>query len=48
MNKEEDKVNFDLSTLTLQQLIETYQNITDFLRFLKEKEIVEEEKDKNE
>ena len=35
----EEKVEFDLSTLTLQDLIEVYKNITDFLDFLQENKI---------
>ena len=33
MNKEE-KVDFDLSVLTLDQLIETYKEIIEFLKYL--------------
>lgn len=40
MKKEENKVNFDMSTLTLSELIKVYENITSFLEFLKEKKII--------
>lgn len=45
MKNEEEKVGFDLSTLTLQELIEVYQDITDFLQFLNETKIDLEEKE---
>ena len=50
MNKEETKVNFDLSTLSLNELIKVYENIVDFIQFLDEKKIVVEEEveEKNE
>ena len=41
--KDDNKVDFDLSTLTLQELIEVYENITEFLQFLSETKIVQEE-----
>lgn len=44
MNKEENKVNFDLSTLSLSELIKVYDDITGFLQFLDDKKIVEEKK----
>ncbi len=44
MKKEENKVDFDLSTLSLQELIELYGNITEFLKFLEEHKIILEEK----
>jgi hypothetical protein len=43
MSKEENKVNFDLSTLTLSELIKVYEDITSFVQFLDEKKIVQEE-----
>ncbi len=43
---EEEKVGFDLSTLSLQELINVYKNITDFMQYLDDnKIIVEEEKE---
>ncbi|HHU55001.1 MAG TPA: hypothetical protein GXZ63_04205 [Mollicutes bacterium] len=44
MKEEENKVNFDLSTLNLDELIKVYENITDFLEFLEETKIEQEEK----
>lgn len=44
MKKEENKVNFDLSTLSLSELIKVYEDITNFLEFLDEKKIIHEEK----
>jgi hypothetical protein len=44
MNNEENRVNFDLSTLSLNELIKVYEDITSFLQFLDEKKIVKEEK----
>jgi len=41
----ENKVDFDLSVLSLQELIEVYENITDFLQFLDGSKIVIEEKE---
>lgn len=43
MKKDENKVDFDLSTLTLQELIKVYEEITGFLQFLDESKIVQEE-----
>jgi len=44
MNFDDQKVEFDLSTLSLHELVEVYKNITDFLDFLQENKIVLEEK----
>ncbi len=44
MTKDENKVNFDMSTLSLEELIKVYEEITDFLKFLEEKKVVVEEK----
>ena len=45
MNKEE-KVDFDLSVLTLDQLIETYKEILEFLKYLENSRIeIEVKKD---
>jgi hypothetical protein len=44
MKKEENKVNFDISTLSLSELIKVYEDITNFLQFLEDKKIVQEEK----
>lgn len=43
MKKEENKVDFDLSALTLQELVKVYEEIGSFLQFLEESKIVEEE-----
>lgn len=45
MNFDENKVEFDLSTLSLKELVEVYKNITDFLDFLQDNKISLEEKD---
>lgn len=42
MKKDDNKVDFDLSTLSLQELIEVYEEITGFLQFLDENKIVQE------
>ncbi len=42
MSKEGNKVNFDLSVLNLSELVKTYENVTDFLKYLDEKKIKEE------
>lgn len=34
MKKDEEKVEFDLSKLSLQELVEVYQNIKEFIAFL--------------
>ena len=44
--KEENKVNFDLSTLTLEELVEVYENIKIFIDYLEESKIEIEEKGK--
>ncbi len=43
MKEEENKVNFDLSTLNLDELIKVYEDITDFSEFLKDAKIEQEE-----
>lgn len=44
MKKEDNKVDFDLSTLTLEDLVKVYEKITEFLQFLSESKIIQEEK----
>lgn len=44
MSKEENKVDFDLSALSLEDLVKVYDEITGFLKYLEETKIVEEEK----
>lgn len=46
--KEENKVNFDLSTLTLEELVEVYEDINVFIDYLEESKLEIEEKDKEE
>ena len=41
-----NKKDYDLSDLSLQQLIEVYKNIEDFLKYLKESKIETEKKEK--
>ena len=43
-NKEETKVAFDLSALTLEQLVEVYEDINVFIDYLNESKIELEEK----
>jgi len=45
MNLDEEKIEFDLSTLNLKELVEVYEDITEFLDFLKDNKIVLEEKE---
>lgn len=47
MKKEENKVNFDMSVLTLKELIKVYEDIVDFLQFIEEKKISQDEKEEN-
>lgn len=48
MKKDNNKVNFDLSVLTLEQLIEVYEKINEFLVYLDESKIELEGKESNE
>lgn len=41
--KKEEKVDFDLSTLTLKDLITVYNTVTEFIEYLDENKIEEEE-----
>jgi len=45
MDFDNERVEFDLSTLNLQELVEVYENITEFLEFLKENKITLEDKE---
>lgn len=45
MKKKEEKINFDMSTLSLSELIKVYESINNFLLYLNEKKIVQEEKE---
>lgn len=48
MNKQENKVDFDLSVLKLDELIKVYDNIENFIKYLNDKKIIIEEKVKEE
>lgn len=39
MNKEEKKVDFDLSVLSLNELVSLYENVINFLSYLSETKI---------
>ena len=45
MSLNEEKIEFDLSTLNLQELMEVYKNIVDFLDFLQENKMTLGEND---
>ena len=45
MNFDNETVEFDLSTLNLQELVEVYNDITEFLDFLQENKITLGEND---
>ncbi len=47
MKNNEKTVDFDLSLLSLQELITVYQKVSEFLEYLEDKKIKEEEKDKD-
>lgn len=47
MIKNNDKIDFDMSLLSLEELVKVYSNIEDFLKFLNEKKIVTEKKADN-
>ncbi len=48
MKKEENnKVDFDLSVLKFDELIKVYENVDNFIKFLKDKRIIIEEKAKD-
>lgn len=44
MKKEEKTVDFDLSALSLSELVKVYEDIINFLQFLEGSKIVSEEK----
>lgn len=48
MAKKEEKVDFDLSVLSLNELIEAYNNIEEFLGFLNDSKVEIEEKEDDE
>lgn len=43
MSKKENKIDFDLSVLSLSELIKLYEHIKNFVEFLDDRKIVEEE-----
>ena len=45
MNFDDEKVEFDLSALNLKELVEVYEDITEFIDFLKDNKIILEEKE---
>lgn len=48
MAKKEEKVNFDLSVLSLNELIDAYNNINEFLSFLNDSKVEEKEDEEDE
>ena len=48
MAKKEEKVDFDLYVLSLNELIEAYDNIEEFLGFLNDSKVEVEEKEEDE
>ena len=44
IKKQENKVDFDLSVLKLDELIKVYEEIENFIKFLNDKKIIIEEK----
>ena len=46
MKKEENKVDFDLSVLSFEELIKVYDDVNNFIKYLDNKKIVIEEKEK--
>lgn len=48
MKREDNKFDFDLSALTLEELITVYSDVNDFISFLESKKVEIEKKDENE
>ncbi len=48
MKREENKFDFDLSVLTLEELITVYNDVDDFISFLDSKKVEVEKKDEDE
>lgn len=44
MKKQENKVDFDLSVLNLDELIKVYEKVENFIKYLNDKKIIIEEK----
>ena len=47
MKKQENKVDFDLSVLKLEELIKVFDDIENFIKYLGDKKIIIEEKVKD-
>lgn len=48
MKREDNKFDFDLSALTLEELITVYNDVDDFINFLESKKVEVEKKEENE
>lgn len=48
MKREDSKFDFDLSVLSLEELITVYNDVDDFISFLESKKVEVEKKDENE
>ena len=48
MKREDNKFDFDLSALTLEELITVYNDVDDFIIFLESKKVEVEKKEENE
>ena len=48
MKREDNKFDFDLSELTLEELITVYNDVDDFISFLESKKVEVEKKDEDE
>ncbi len=48
MKREDNKLDFDLSALTLEELITVYSDVDDFISFLESKKVEVEKKEENE
>lgn len=46
--KDNNKVDFDLSTLSLEELIKVYESVDEFIEYLNENKIEIEEKNEDE
>ena len=48
MKREDNKFDFDLSALTLEELITVYNDVDDFISFLEGKKVEVDKKDEDE
>ena len=48
MKREDNKFDFDLSALTLEELITVYNDVDDFISFLEGRKVEIEKKEENE